>query len=1578
MHKAKMMLSGFTAFVMCTSMLGGLGMTTAEAAETAPAQAAIISVDAGKVLRDINPDIYGTNHRYYGNGVNMWDTANNRAFPEFEKQYDDIGLKSIRYPGGTSGNLLQWKRAIGTIEQRTKVRTINRDAPEVATYGIDEAARFAEKNNLTLVMNYGAGSGNAQDAADLVEYFNSPNDGKHPWAAERAKNGHPEPYNVKHFEIGNEFFLLPGMEYWMGGESDKSPEQLYVHGGTVKFTDQGVGLIDDFRTAAANSDGKPNQKKYVKYAPVDAGTGVVKANDVIWTKVNTLQGAGAQNVYTIDEPNGVIQFGDGVNGNIPASGSRITITYKTTHDGFDKYYKLMKQVDPSIKIYSNMYEDEAISEFGKTIPYDGMVIHPYTAFFLNGSQGPAVPYNDPDKFYETFMLDAESKINDIQTLTNKMVAATGNPNLYAIPTEHGMLDNNGPEFYQLSLGNALYSASMQMSIIDMGIPLAQRHSLIDYRKAERNMGTIGNNLALLSSDTYLQSASAKMFKMFTHMTGDKQVDAKIANNPVKTTYNGKSLNKLKTVASKKGNDLYLMVLNQDESDQVTAKVQLANHAAKSAEVWTLNSVTHATYNTDSNPNAVDIQKKTMAVTSSNVNYTFPAHSLTAFKFTLDGGPAAKISLDASKVLRDINSDIFGTNHRYYSNGVNMWDAVNNRVFPEFDKQYGDVGLKSIRYPGGTSADTLHWKRAIGPLEDRQKVRTINRNAPETATFGYDEAARFAEKQGATLVIDYGIGVGNAQDAADLVEYYNSPNDGKHPWAAKRAQNGHLEPYNVKHFEIGNQTWYPGERYWMEGQPESEYRNLYINGGTVAITDQQVGLIDDWREPASKSDGKPNQVKYVKYAPVNPATGVIKVGGTTWTKVNSLQGAGSQNVYVLDERIGIIQFGDGVNGNIPAAGSIITISYQSTHDGFKDYYKQMKLVDPSIKIYSSLYDAQAIQEFGNKVPYDGMVIHPYSYVNFGEGTAVIPTGNMDHYYEGIMQEAEAKVKEVSALQEAMVKGSGNSKVYPFPSEHGLIDPTGPNGTKNYQLSMGSALYTASMQMGFIDMGLPIAQRHSLVDFFVDGPKGSNIAGNLALFSSQTYLQSASAKMFKLFTHMTGDKQIDAKIDNNPSRTSYNGKPLNKLKVVASKKGSDVYLTVLNQDESDDVSASVQLSGYKPASTAEVWSLNSVSHATYNTDANPKAVDIQVSTLNADSNGLTYTFPAHSLTAFKFTAQKEEASHRPSRGGGGGSAAASTSQSSATIPAGASGSVNLGEEFKLTVPAGASTEVLNITLQKIMNSDNLKPKQMSFVSPVFELLKNVSGNFLKPVTLSLKYDVTQAGNKKVAIFYYKEEDKQWIEVGGTVSGDTVTVSVDHFTKFAVLAVDHELPNPKNEVPKNNWTDIQGHWSESKLKEAFDKGIIDGYADRTFRPDGTITRAEFTVMLARALKLQGNGAKLTFSDAGQIPDWALEGVSRTVNIGLVSGYEDNTFRADRPVTRAEIVVMVARALKVSDKGLSATGFADDASIPVWAKGAIAAASQQGIVSGQANNMFAPNHNATRAEVTVTLLRMLQHVQP
>ncbi|PAF29795.1 InlB B-repeat-containing protein [Paenibacillus sp. 7516] len=306
---------------------------------------------------------------------------------------------------------------------------------------------------------------------------------------------------------------------------------------------------------------------------------------------------------------------------------------------------------------------------------------------------------------------------------------------------------------------------------------------------------------------------------------------------------------------------------------------------------------------------------------------------------------------------------------------------------------------------------------------------------------------------------------------------------------------------------------------------------------------------------------------------------------------------------------------------------------------------------------------------------------------------------------------------------------------------------------------------------------------------------------------------------------------------------------------------------------------------------------------------------------------------------------------------------------TLAPGQAGQVSLGNGMTLTIPAGAMNQELKITVDQVEDSSDLLTNQAQLLSPVYELLKNVTQNFDKPVTLKMAFDGSSLrSNQRAELFYFDEQEKIWLSAGeSSMDGDLIQVDVNHFTKFAVFAVDQ--PNAPVEVALH---DIKGHWAEELIQQAVRDGIVKGYVDGSFKPNASVTRAEFTVMLMNALQTDYAEAPLSFTDRSNIGIWAQSAVARAVQAGFIQGDSGGAFHPNDAVTRAEMAVMVANALQVKAESGTSSTFADNEQIPVWARAAVAGMQQSGLLNGKGLNIFAPRDNTTRAEAVKLLLSM------
>ncbi|HHU76999.1 MAG TPA: DUF1533 domain-containing protein [Firmicutes bacterium] len=115
-----------------------------------------------------------------------------------------------------------------------------------------------------------------------------------------------------------------------------------------------------------------------------------------------------------------------------------------------------------------------------------------------------------------------------------------------------------------------------------------------------------------------------------------------------------------------------------------------------------------------------------------------------------------------------------------------------------------------------------------------------------------------------------------------------------------------------------------------------------------------------------------------------------------------------------------------------------------------------------------------------------------------------------------------------------------------------------------------------------------------------------------------------------------------------------------------------------------------------------------------------------------------------------------------------------------------------------------------------------------------------------------------------------------------------------------------------PGGIFADTELHWARDSIASAVSRGIASGYGADIFGPDDPLTREQMAVMIVRAAKLLSSGGDPQFADSGSVSSWAVNALFTAAKNGIISGYPDNTFRPQGPSTRAEAVTVIARALQ------------------------------------------------------------------
>ncbi len=178
--------------------------------------------------------------------------------------------------------------------------------------------------------------------------------------------------------------------------------------------------------------------------------------------------------------------------------------------------------------------------------------------------------------------------------------------------------------------------------------------------------------------------------------------------------------------------------------------------------------------------------------------------------------------------------------------------------------------------------------------------------------------------------------------------------------------------------------------------------------------------------------------------------------------------------------------------------------------------------------------------------------------------------------------------------------------------------------------------------------------------------------------------------------------------------------------------------------------------------------------------------------------------------------------------------------------------------------------------------------------------------------------------------------------------------------------------------HFSDMGKHtWATSAVDYLYENNITTGMGGDRYQPAGAMRRGDFMVMLARGFGLKG-------TTSGSFPDvpadsYYADAVAAAKELGITNGYEDGTFRPQNTLSRQEAMVFLQRTLQASGwyigNGSEATlaAYADGEKVSGFARGAVAAMVERGILYGSSNNRLNPWGALSRAEMAVLLHRTL-----
>lgn len=320
--------------------------------------------------------------------------------------------------------------------------------------------------------------------------------------------------------------------------------------------------------------------------------------------------------------------------------------------------------------------------------------------------------------------------------------------------------------------------------------------------------------------------------------------------------------------------------------------------------------------------------------------------------------------------------------------------------------------------------------------------------------------------------------------------------------------------------------------------------------------------------------------------------------------------------------------------------------------------------------------------------------------------------------------------------------------------------------------------------------------------------------------------------------------------------------------------------------------------------------------------------------------------------------------------------------------------LDRDYTVTIPAGCIMldEGLNNELTfKVKNEIEyvVISNFLEYASPAADHIKYISGDKdVITVTMKINKDFKVDDTKQLLFNYRKVDYTAEVTNTGTILKFTADVVATQrynveFGEGLIVGANGETNGPKEsydfsvvdintiDLPeKVIFTDLpSNHWAFDYITQLAMADIISGYEDKTFKPDGYVTRGELAKLLATSFNTTG---KVEFDDTKG--HWANQYIS---SVGEFIPTKGEQFRPDDKATRQDVAVALVNVME-SDKGMEADekilNFNDNYMIDKEYISQIAKAVSKHIISGYEDGTFRPQEHITRAEVATMISRLIQ----
>lgn len=172
---------------------------------------------------------------------------------------------------------------------------------------------------------------------------------------------------------------------------------------------------------------------------------------------------------------------------------------------------------------------------------------------------------------------------------------------------------------------------------------------------------------------------------------------------------------------------------------------------------------------------------------------------------------------------------------------------------------------------------------------------------------------------------------------------------------------------------------------------------------------------------------------------------------------------------------------------------------------------------------------------------------------------------------------------------------------------------------------------------------------------------------------------------------------------------------------------------------------------------------------------------------------------------------------------------------------------------------------------------------------------------------------------------------------------------------------------------YSDVSNHPFSTYILKYAEKGMVSGYPDGTFKPDNRITRAEVTALLGKLNLYSVNSDSKSFVDV-DAGDWYYEAVNHAVKTGVVKGYDGNVFKPQSNITRFEAISIISNFVRSENYNVVQLPYSDKMDIPLWVNNAVRNLYAAGIIKEYDGNQINGNEPISRGEIVAMLAKVME----